>query len=235
MKPRNLLLIIISFCSIIYNLGCNSSEIGESKDVAQETIYQQYDVSFMEGDENVIVNARFRFAGDKGTTLVLSKPSKVQFDGIDLTVDSTDFEGAFYKRGLPVNSFTGVHQFRFIDLDKRKFDNDFSFAGFRWLNVPVLASSNQVLPIEFETGQLGPDDYIEVGALDTDSTFSLIYSTRDTSDSFIIPVNELKRQRGDWLKLSATLHKKSILKQPTAEGGVLEITYSLKPVRIRLK
>jgi hypothetical protein len=235
MKPRNLLLILISFCSIIYNSGCASSEIGESTDVAQETIYQQYNISFMEGDENVVVNASFRFAGDKGTTLVLTKPSRVQFDGIDLTVDSTDFEGAFYKKSLLVNSFMGEHQFRFIDLNKQKYDNDFSFDGFKWLNIPVFVSRNQVLPIEFETGLLGPDDYIEVGALDTDSTFSVIYSGKDTSDSFIIPANELQRQSGAWLKLSATLHKKSNLQQPTAEGGVLEMNYSLKPILIRLK
>ena len=235
MKLRNLFLPIFS-CFLVINInGCTSSEIGQSKDVAQETIYQQYDISYNEGEEKATICARFRFAGDKGTTLVVSKPGYVQFDGVDLAVDSSEYEGAFYKKNITCNNFFGDHQFSYADINKRKYDNRFSFDLFKLINVPETAVKNQPLRIQFKPLQLGPDDYIEIGAIETDSSFSVTYSRKDTSQFLVIPAKELQRQKGGQLKMAATLYKKSPLQQNTGEGGILEMIYALKPVSIRLQ
>ncbi len=66
--------------SLISIYSCNSNEIADSKDVAQNKIYQQYSMNYTEGEKNFTVKAQFRFGGRNGTTLVLSKPANVHFD-----------------------------------------------------------------------------------------------------------------------------------------------------------
>ena len=92
MRSLNSFTIVFVYVIIAGFYGCSNSEIGESKDVAQETIFQQYSIRYNEGDEKATLNAKFRFAGINGTTLVLSKPSSIQFDNITLAVDSNDIE-----------------------------------------------------------------------------------------------------------------------------------------------
>ena len=235
MKQPNFYLVVFSFFLIITLYGCASNEIGESKDVAQETIYQQYNVSYKEGDDIATVIARFRFAGEDGTTLVLNRPGSVQFDGVALSVDSSDFEGAFYKKSLSAGRFFGNHQFRFTDINKRKYDNDFSFDLFSLANLPESAEKNQPLRLQFQPLILGPGDYIELGTIDTDSSFSVTFSAKDTGEFITIPLEELQRQKGEQLIIAATLYRKFPLQQHTPEGGMLEMEYALKPVTIKLK
>ena len=233
MKTLKLFLPLFLFFLISFVPGCTSNEIGESKDVAQETIFQQYTVSYNEGDENVAICARFRFAGDDGTTLVLTDPSGVQFDGVALAVDSSDFEGAFYKKDLLACNFFGNNQYRFTDIDKKRYDNSFSFDEFKLLDIPASAPKNQPLQFKFKASQLAPGDRIEIDAIETDSTFSVTYPGEDSL--ITIPVEELQRQKGGQIKLVSTLYKKTPLQQSTKEGGYLEMAYTLKPVIINLR
>ncbi len=214
--------------------GCSSTEIGQSKDVAPETIYQHYSINYNEGDEVGTVNACFRFAGINGTTLVLSDPSSISLDGVKLPVDSSDFEGAFYKQGKKAVDFFGDHNLRFTDIQMREYNNKFSFNRFKLANLPVSASKNTTLHIQFEPLLIGPDDHIELESIETDSAFSISYTGRD-KDSFIsIPVEDLQRQQGSQLKLVATLYRKQPLQNSTKEGGIIEMVYALKPVSIKL-
>jgi len=224
------------FCVTLFLIsGCTSSEIGESKDVSQETIYQQYNISYNEGDENATVYSQFRFAGDDGTTLVLTKPAGLQFDGVSLLVDSSEYEGAFYKKSIPANAFYGDHVFTYTDINKKKFENSFSIASFKLGNIPEVSSRTNSLQIPFESSPLGPDDFIEISAVDTDSSFSINYTPKENKSFILIPVEEMQRQKGSQLKLSATLHGKIALQQNTTEGGKLEVEQSLKPVSIKLE
>jgi hypothetical protein len=84
-KP-GLILLIAAF---IFS-ACSSNEIGESKDVAQDKIYQSYSISYSEGNTNAEVFCQFRFAGSNGTTLVLNSPSQLQFDEVPAAVLFTE-------------------------------------------------------------------------------------------------------------------------------------------------
>jgi hypothetical protein len=234
MKPSSLITISFFYLLLFSAIGCSSSEIGESKDVSQETIYQQYAISYDEGEENATVYVQFRFAGNNGTTLVLTKPAAIQFDGVKLTVDSSDFEGAFYRKSIPVNNFYGDHLFTYTDINKKKFENNFSVGQFRLVNVPENAVKHGSLKIPFEGMPLGPDDYIELTAVDTDSTFSVTHTSKDTDPFITIEKEEIERQTGSYLKLAATLYRKIALQQNTTEGGKLQIEHALKPVIIKL-
>ncbi|UEG51305.1 hypothetical protein LK994_07455 [Ferruginibacter lapsinanis] len=235
MNRNTIIQILVTGILSIAFVGCTSSEIGESKDVAQDKIYQQYSVSYNQGEQSVGVFSQFRFAGEKGTTLVLTTPSKVELDGTPIQVDSSDYSGAFYRTDEPVNRFYGKHHFIFTDINNKKFENEFSFDQFKLVNVPVTAEKKQPLIIQYETPPLSGEDYIKLASANTDSSFSITHSAVDAPGTITIPVLQLLRQKGKTLSISATLYRRRQLQQNTTEGGKLTISYALNPVTITLK
>ena len=225
---------ILFFSSLLIIGGCSSSEIGESKDVNQETIYQTYKVSHTEGNELVELTAQFRFAGDKGTTLVLSKPGSISLDNKIIAVDSSEFDGAFYKTYFNINNGYGKHHLIFKDINGKKFNNEFNFDAFKLVDVPATAYKNQPLQIKFETVAFSENDYIEAQSINTDSSFSTVHLAGDANYFISIPAKELQRQKGGSISLVITLYKRVALKKLTKEGGEILIEQTLKPIKIQL-
>lgn len=56
---------------------------------------------------------------------------------------------------------------------------------------PASASKNKPLEISFFTPTSGPDDYVKINTVDSDSDFSITI----TGNSIVIPIEELKRQK----------------------------------------
>lgn len=225
-------LIVAAGCLFFY-AGCTSNEIGFSKDVNQQSIWQEYSVHYTEGEENAEVFCQFRFAGEKGTTLVLSAPAKIEFDGKQLTVDSSDFSGAFYRTGKPVAGFGGTHRIVYTDTEQKKYENSFSLDTFRLVNVPAQASLNKPFEIKYLLPPLGPDDYIQLASENTDSSFTLVHHFND-GNKIKIPQIELQRQKAGSFTIIPTLYRKKELHQKTNEGGKIEIIHTLRPVTIKL-
>jgi hypothetical protein len=234
MKKSLFFTCVLAAIAIVFN-ACASNEIGNSKDVTPQTIYQGYDITYKEGEEKVKVFAQFRFAGQNGTTLVLSKPSSIAFDGQGLTVDSSAVTGAYYEALYPIAGFYGKHQFSYTDINVIKTQHVFNFQQFKLTGLPAIAYKNQPLQIPFDAADLGPDDYLEINSEKSDSTFTITFTALDTSHFIQIPAKELQRQKADNLMLSITLFKKIPLQNPTKEGGFIMIEYYLKPVTIKLE
>jgi len=220
--------------SVIIMSACSSNEIGESKDVAQDKIYQDYSISYSEGDSNAEIYCQFRFAGKNGTTLVLNKPSEVQFDGEKLPVDSAAASGAYYRVYKPAGNFFTKHTIIYTNTDDKKFENSFSFDNFKLVNVPAAVSKKHDFNLSFEAPALLADDYIEIGASNTDSSFSVTHTATDKGNFITIPAKELKRQKVKELTLEATIYRKIPLQQSTSEGGQMHTRFTLKPVKIKL-
>jgi hypothetical protein len=213
--------------------ACDSNEIGESKDVNQDKIYIDYQVSYTEGDDQVYLSLQYRFAGSAGTTLVLNNPSQAELDGEKLKVDSSDGSGAFYEINKNYKDFLGKHSINFKDINGRHFENSFEFVPFTINTLPEVFERNKNLVISFNTAPLGSNDYIAIASIDTDSSF--YYQQAGTSSNVIIPLSELKRQQGKTLSFESTIHRDIPLSQTTPEGGTLRYTYRLKPVKIKLQ
>ena len=220
--------------SLIAMSACTSNEIGESKDVAQDKIYQQYSIKYSEGNDKATVFAQFRFAGSNGTTLVLSKPSQLAFDDEIIKVDSSGGSGAFYELDRPITNFYGKHHFAFTDINNKKFDNDFSFDTFQLLRPVISASKKQFLNIFFHSGPLQAGDHVDITSINTDSSFTVTQDAGDGGNFVVIPSKDLMRQKNNEVKLEATLYRKFKLQQNTAEGGEMEIRYTLKPITVKL-
>ncbi len=222
--------VILTLFTFLFISACTSNEIGESKDVAQDKIYQDYSVTYTEGDANAAIFCQYRFGGKNGTTLVLNTPSQLSFDGENLLVDSNNISGAFYKTSKPFANFLGKHTFLFTNVDKKQYENSFTFDEFK-VAFPAGASKNKALEISFVTPTLGPDDYVEINTVDSDSSFSIT----NTGNSVVIPLEELKRQKKNEVQLEAHLYRNIPLQQNTPEGGKLYLAYGLKAVKVKLQ
>jgi hypothetical protein len=226
--------VLVLAASIFAFAACTSNEIGESKDVAQDKIYQDYTISYAEGNTNAAVYCQFRFAGKNGTTLVLNSPSQVQFDGEKIAVDSSAGSGAYYQASKPATNFFGKHTLIYTTTDNKTLENSFSFDNFKLVNLPASISKKQDFKLSFETTALQGDDYIELSASNTDSSFDVTHTAADKGNFITIPAKELQRQKVKTLTLEATLYRKVPLQQTTSEGGLLLTKFSLKPVTIKL-
>jgi len=213
--------------------ACNSNEIGESKDVNQDKIYMDYHISYNEGDDQVALNFQYRFAGAAGTTLVLNNPSYVKLDGEILKVDSSKYGGAFYTAIKNYKAFLGKHSISFTDINGKNFENSFEFAPFTLVNLPAITDRNKDLLVSYNINGLNKDDDIEINSVGTDSSFH--YHQPGSSTSATIPASDLKRQKNADINFEATIYRKIRLTNSTSEGGSLQLTYRLKPVRIKLQ
>lgn len=219
--------------SITGLFACNSNEIGESRDVNQDKIYMDYDITYADGDEQVVLNLQYRFAGSAGTTLVLNPPSRTELDGDILKADSSKSGGAFYEAVKNSGEFTGKHRISFININGKRFDNSFEFQPVAFYDIPVQANRNKDLVIHFNPPGMGKNDRITISSLETDSSF---YFQQEGQDgSITIPAAELKRQKAGEIQFESTFYREIPLQQTTSEGGLMRLTYRLKPVKIKLQ
>ncbi|MEO5645347.1 MAG: hypothetical protein ABIQ40_18735 [Bacteroidia bacterium] len=135
----------IPLAFILIITSCVSNETSDSKDVNQAEIYQTYRINCVEG--NTSVTASFRFGGENGTTLRLSKPASITYNQKSLTESKFLLGGAFYRQD---NAGTvAKHIFLFTDVDGKKYVNSYDFEPVEFINTPKKASKseNLVLPV----------------------------------------------------------------------------------------
>lgn len=214
--------------------SCSSNEIGQSKDVNQETIYQQYRLEYNENEKEASFFAQFRFAGENGTTLVLTDPAKLEYNGAVIKVDSNGFSGAFYGTKVPLQQVLGKHQLIFTDVEKKKYVNEFTMDSFYLSEIPASVSRRAPALIKFKSPPLYGADYIELVSEGTDSSFSIRRTAGEQGDYLTIPAAELQRQPNKELFVVPTLYRKMGLQQQAKEGGEIITIQTIKAIRLRL-
>ena len=224
---------VLAVCGLA---GCVSNEIGSSKDVAQERIYLQYDFDFSEARRSGECTAQFRFGGSKGTTLVLSPPSQIQWNSEVLSVDSLPSAGAFYRKSLNTEAWWGQHNLIFTDTKGEAFSNTVT------LNRPFIqpkgldAVIDQPLELSFILVGGMPDDELEVYSVDTDSSFRYTFRLDQSGKTVLsIPAKEIKRQRKTTLSLGCQLNQYRTLAHAPAEGGSVRLSYTLAPITMPIR
>lgn len=207
--------------------SCTSNEIGNSKDVNPETIWFDYRIWGQEGTDEVTVKLQYRFAGETGTTLVLTEPSKVELDGRAVPVDSSKYAGAYYEMQEPVDSFKGKHTIVFTDVNKKQYKEEFHFHPMA-LRTKIPASLTRS-DLVFELDGLEPVDYVRVLLSDTSSKSEGINRV-DTVKNGRLHLS--KSQLGSLVNGPITLElireSEKPVKSSTAEGGKIAVSYGLR-------
>lgn len=209
-------------CLLLF--GCSSNEIGNSKDVNPETVYTAYNISYTEGDESARFLAQFRFAGKNGTTLVLTSPSTVKFDGVTIPVDSSRIDGAFYRLEKPFGTFEGKHNFVFTDINGREYPQPFTFKPVR-LTTHIPGKTNAAdMSLAFEGLADGTPLHVEI--TDTSSATEDIRRV-DTikNGGILITAADFARLKTGPVNLNFYVDLDLPLENPTKEGGRLNQYY----------
>jgi hypothetical protein len=207
--------------------SCNSNEIGDIEDVNPDNIYFDYKVWGEDSDPNVTVLLQYRFAGPNGTTLFLRDPAKVSLDGRELPGDSSKMTGAYYELIIPVNQFDGKHVISFTDINGKTYDEEFEFRPISFK--PGLNDTISRENTRFEIQGLEEQDYIRLIMTDTSFTSNGI-SRFDTVHNGVVEINrpELDSLVNGPVHLEIYRESEKEIKNGTAEGGKLLITYAIK-------
>lgn len=223
-----------SILLLLFITGCDNTEIGESRDVNPDKVYQQYSISLNEEDSAAAVFAQFRFAGEDGTTLVLSKPSRIRFDGENLGLDSSSFTGAYYNASIPPNRFAGKHSFLFTDVQGREMVNSIPVQPLRLIHTPTTVVAGKSLDIPFETGNVHPDDHVDFYFYDGDSSFNVRVELKGGPQTATISARHIAALLKPECTLKVGLSQKFPLQQATSEGGNMLLFHELRPIKIKL-
>jgi len=226
--------LIITLTSIFTIVSCSSDEIGNSKDVNPETVYTSYAVNYSEGDDSVSCFLQYRFAGEHGTTLVLTSPSKVIIDGVQVLVDSASFTGAYYEKKFSAGNFDGEHVIVFTDINGKTHEEKFNFHRISCsTEIPVVINKKN-LAIEFN-GAL-PNDVIDINVSDTSSATEDIHiSSQPKSNRLTVTAAQLRKLNIGSLQFNIYRHQEIPLLHPTQEGGKFSINYDIKDAVTELK
>ena len=225
MTRRQTLILTLILTSIF--TSCSSNEIGNSKDVNPDAVFFDYRIWAEEGREDVTVNLQYRMGGENGTTLILTEPSKVLFDGEQLKVDSAKVTGAFYEVQKPLASFPGKHIVSFTSLDNKEYKEEFEFVPFTFDPEvpPVMYRGDLVFTFQ------GLDSLDLLGITLTDTSFaSADINDIDTvtNGRLVINASRLSSLVNGPINLQFYKEIERPLKNSSKEGGRLYISYGVK-------
>jgi hypothetical protein len=228
---HTLLLMLAAFVLIA---ACTSNEIGYSKDVNPATVYTQYSIIKEKDQDSIRCRAQYRFAGQNGTTLVLSHPSMIQLDQQPLFVDSSDFEGAYYEKQFAPDQFSGTHYWLYTAIDGKKFKESFT------LQTPVCntAFSTTIHPASYTLSYQQLHAPVEITVALSDSAGNNYNFTRKLSSQN----NQLQIEPAFFdslaagpITISTYINQNCALRHCPDEGGNLSLYYFIKDWQLQLE
>jgi hypothetical protein len=241
---KKLALLFFPFLLAGFLSGCRSSDTAESSTVAQTEIFQDYVLEYENG--RVTATATFRFGGPTGTTLSLTSPSRVTYNGIPLSSSKILFAGTVYR-------FTGAEYplsatFEFTDTAGKTYTNSIGLAPVEFNPPPPNAtrSARLLLPVT----RVVKDENTTVELTITDAAGadhssavkdgrgvvgfrSSVYFDESQSAVAIEP-DFLKEIPAGAVKISLRAEKTQKPAQSTHLGGSISARYHTKPITLTL-
>ncbi|MEO7210662.1 MAG: hypothetical protein ABIY35_06945 [Chitinophagaceae bacterium] len=222
---------VMVFTSLLF--ACNNNEIGDSKDVNPESIYIDYQVLYNENLDSINCFLQYRFGGKSGTTLVLTPPSHVNFNGENIAVDSSPILGAFYRKRFLRVGFEGANTIQFTDSKNEMHEETFNFEPFSCSVAPTVFKQPDGVAFTFEGVQNNDSILFEI------SDTSSVSPNMDTiilikNNKLIIPASAFIKLSPGILDFKFQKKQGRPLKNPLAEGGEFIFQYILKPIRVEM-
>ncbi|MBS1730952.1 MAG: hypothetical protein JSS67_09290 [Bacteroidetes bacterium] len=228
---RRLFIPAILITSLLY--ACNSTEIGDSKDVNPESIYIDYQVLYNENSDSVDCFFQYRFGGKAGTTLVLTPPSHVNFNGENIQVDSSLLLGAFYRKRFLRTGFTGENTVQFTDNKNQMHEELFNFKPLSCTKAST--SFKQTDSLQFTFDGVSDKDTFLVEISDTSSVSpdmdSILYIK---NNQLLFPASMFSKLSPGMIRFKFQKKQYKPLKNPLAEGGQFLFQYILNPIEIKM-
>ncbi len=148
---------------ILLIASCVSNETADSKDVSQSEIYPTYRFNWSQGSYSASVS--YRFGGENGTTLKLTAPSLVTYNGQKLSEGKFLFGGTHYS--LEGKKYAASHVFIFTDTDGQKYENKYDFEAVEFVSPSKSHSKGQELEIQLSRAISANENLVFTADCDT--------------------------------------------------------------------
>jgi hypothetical protein len=222
----------VAVIACVFLTSCASNETANSDAVKQTEIYQSYSVTYDAGDMELNASASFRFGGSTGTTLNLTSPSKVTFNGDDMARDNNIFSGTFYNISKQID-FKGQYEFKYTDNDKKTYTNNAVLASIELGEYPSQADKSTGLMVKWTAAVKNNERvylYIE------DAKNNSVYASTDMvgATSVEISTEEMKTLVPGNINIYLTREVNSSLADASHLGGNMYLKFISKKVGINL-
>lgn len=185
-----IIILTVTLISALWLYSCVSGEIADSKDVAQSQIYTKYYISMEEGQKNALVEVVFRFGGSKGTSLILTEPSKVSVNGKKLNGTERFLTGYYYSELLrQPDDYQYV--FDFQDYEGKTYTNHFKLYPVSFKKIPEFNKNMSTL-IELNGPPLVKNEKLELVITDTSGKECKITNSVEGSLSIMVKPEDIK-------------------------------------------
>ncbi|MBU0489127.1 MAG: hypothetical protein KKA07_18510 [Bacteroidetes bacterium] len=224
---------LLPFALAILLTGCASTETAKSDAVKQSEIYQDYNIEYDAGSEELSVDVTFRFGGDKGTTLELSGDSKILFNGEELRSGTRFFGGAYYY-----DSFKGelpqTLTFEYTNNDGEKYVNTNTIVPVFYAEYPGSVKKGESFSVSWSGGALGSDEDM-YGTISDNNGHSYQCNTSATgATSISFPPNATAEMEAGKAKITLKRKVKKTPEQTTNIGGRIELSFETEKKQIEI-
>lgn len=241
---KKLALLFVLPLLAVFLISCKSTDTAESSTVAQTEIYQDYLFEYEDG--KATVTATFRFGGPTGTTLSLTSPSRVSYNGIMLQPSKAPFSGTFYR--FSGSQYPPDVGFEFTDTANKTYLNSIALAPFEFKSAPPNAGKSERLLLPVTRMVRDQDTTVELTITDSAGAghTSQVKEGRgavgfrnsvyfdDSQGAIGIEPDFLKDIPAGSVKIGVKVQKAKKPDQATHLGGSISIRYHAKPVTLTL-
>ncbi len=222
-----------SFCAVLLAsvmiavLGCTSHDQRPGKKVNPDLVFLDYRIWGDEERNIVTVTLQFRQGNRDGDAISLVHPANVVLDDEPLKPDSSKMNGVYYEINKAVREFEGDHEIVYTNSQGEQFRESFYFSIMQLkthIQSPVRRKD-----LVFNLAGLDSSDFIHVIMTDT-SFYGRGIDRVDTvkAGQLVISQADLENIRNGPVFLEFYREENWPLKETTAAGGRMSISYSLK-------
>lgn len=226
--------------SVLLLSGCTPVETGNIKDVTQSEIFQNY--SFTSDGSSTTATAKLSFAGANGTTLKLTSPSKVLFNGQPLDEKTGTYTGTYYEKRFDTTLNSGT--FTFTDTKGKTYTNTVGIPTIDFKTSPTainrsaitrlpivngdkIANSSVTIEIEYENKQGFQEKKVPVFPNKQDVN-SAYFDAK--TNSIVIEPNIWQGVDANKIELQITSNTETKLQQGTSIGGKISSEFIGKKI-----
>jgi hypothetical protein len=237
-------ILIVSVLFAMLFSGCETRETGNIKDVTQSEIYQ--DLSFTSDGSSTNVKATLSFAGVRGTTLKLTNPSKILFNGQPLDEKTGQYSGTYYEKTFDAVLSDGT--FTFTDTKGKTYTNKVELPAIDFKTLPrqinraavtrlpilngaKISESNVELKISYQDKQgfQGKNVSVFPQKQGVDSAY---FDAK--TQSIVIEPAIWQSVKGNKIEIEITSKSSQDLQQATGIGGKINSEYNGKTISATL-
>jgi hypothetical protein len=240
MKTKLFVLLLLA-AAILFS-ACASRDTAESSTVQQTEIFQDYLADWSDGQ--FTVTATFRFGGPTGTTLKLTPPSRVAYNGIDLPASKGALTGTIYR--FTSSTYQPNLSFEFRDTAGKPYLNSIDLVPVEFAVPPTKAAkaSRVVLPITRIVGESDTTGYLTLTDSAGDDHIAEVKVSRGAvsapnsvyfdQGSIVLEPEFLKGISAGAGKVALRIERKQTPAQVTHLGGSIAVRYQVKPIALTL-